>query len=257
MSSEGPPILDTKISSERLFTLTTGAETCESAAIGCLAVNTSTAADALSSAVIATVDCVSTAMRDVKAKAKVLCALRNKRLEWQLEEFAARQAGLEGFVRQLCVYSDASDLDAIEDSVKTAGQLLDEMDSLTAHSAALFACGSAIAVFAVSGMSHVQQCIDVVQSAVSHPEWLRRGEGHRVTIVCCDSHGDAVKRVSAKDVYVDFSDVTGWIVGDITAEDGTVSVSVTPSTESAQTVTAFITIDSAHFTIPLKVCRPV
>lgn len=244
---------DTTFALQVLPALTIEAET----SINRLALNTSAACDSFASAVGATLESILVIIKDARLKGKRLHASRDKRLEWQIEEFDAETGLLESYERQLgvCV-DDPIDASAIEQSLLSARQLLDGMDLLPSQSRAVSAGDSASAVCAITVMSHVQEGIDVVRSRVSCPQWFRCNEGASVTVACCDAFGDAVQILRPEDVHWSVSKAAiGWSAGASVVQGGAVSVRVSvggPGAVPACTLSALI--DRQTIDIPLQVC---
>lgn len=240
---------DTKIALDSFTRIQAASEGCS---LGRLALNTSTACDGLSSAVSATINRVTLqASKDVQEQAKRLCASRDKRFGWPCEEFDAAKAMLEGIDRQLCVGNvDCINCDAIDASLRTAGQLVEEAITLPSHSALLAVTGGVC----TSEMSHLQLDVDVGTSAVSHADRMKRGQGNIVTLSCRDAFGAPVRTVRAEDVTVGLTALaTGWSVDVEGVEEGVVAVRVTPGDEGELTVTLVVDVVNTRIQAPLQV----
>lgn len=225
------------------------AERCEGGTVGRLCLNTSAACDAIASAVSSVHDSSVLAKNEVRAKAFQLCALRDKRLEWQSEEFDASKALLEGWERQLsCLGGDRG---WYEDSMQAAERLLNEVCYFPTQSIAVFARDCPIVtVSEIVRMSYVQVGVDPVRCVVSHPPRFKRGEWNQISIACSDSCGEAVWNVRAEDVEL-CEAVSGWSVSAATVEGATVRVSVSPQAGKAAALA--LLIDTAYLQVPLQV----
>lgn len=233
--------------------LNLAAEGLDGSRLGRLVANTTAACDGANAAVGATINIVCASLRGVREKATRLCESRNKRLEWQYEEFDANMKLLEGLERQLCVVP-IDDLDAVEESLKSAGLLLDEVNLLPIQSRAVFAVGSA-APLVMGGMSHVQVGVDVSRCVVSSPQWLKRGAVASVHVTCCDAAGDAVRLIRSEDVCVSVSEAAlGWSASTSSVEDGCVCVSVGLAIEAVPSAVLLVELGSVCVEVPLKVC---
>lgn len=229
-----PPLHgDVSVGSQVLFTLREAAASCEGGALGRLALNTSAACDELNSTVIATIDGVSVAMRDVRAKVKRLQSSRDKRLEWLCDEFDANTALLESIARQLRAdVPDEADVDAIVASFETLTQLLSEGRRLPTRSSVVMA----LDVFTGGeALSRMQLGVDPARSTVSHPPFLKRNEGNVVVVTACDAAGDVVGTVREKDVCASFTGLgSGWTVRVEGVEYGTIHFNIAPGAEGSK-----------------------
>lgn len=227
---------------------------------GRLCLNTSAACDGFSSAVARTIDHVAGVVSDVRLKARRMAASRDKRLEWQCEELDGNKALLEGCERQLCTQSDQyCDLDGVDVSIRTAGQVLDEWNPLPAHPNVVALPAGAVSATVLpvaTQMSHLQLEIDSRCSIVSQPPCLRRGEPNVVTISCRDCAGDLVVSLTREDVSTRFiGAVKGWYVREVTVGDGVVHIDVRLDPASTQEVTLAVAVYGTRFDLPLQVCK--
>lgn len=256
MSDKQPHRADDSITliSGALAAQRTAADACEDS-FRRLAFNTSAACDGLLSAVSSVNDYVCKTVNDIRGKAKRMCAWRDKRLEWLWEELDGSQAQLEAWGRQLCVSGEVViDWESIEESTRTAELFLGGVDLHPASSTVIFA-REVSPVLAVAGMSHTQQCIDVIQSPVSHPRFFQRGERNSVGVVCRDAAGYAVRNLRVSDVRLRVNDEeAGWAVSEPTVEVGSLNVYVTPAKGASRTVALILDIDGVIIEIPLQVC---
>lgn len=240
--------------------LRTAAEGCEGDTVGRLSAATSATSDGLNSAVSTTIDAVLHTLSDARAKAKKQLASREKHLESQFEELNANKAVLVASERQLCVQSNGLlDLDAIEDSMNTAGRLSMEWDpspirtSVTTPGNGLLTRG-ARALSDLAGMSHMQMGVDAARSVVMHPSWLERGEVCKISVQCRDAIGDEVKGVRTDDVCVSFAEgAAGWSVSDVAVEGGALSMSVALTEDAVTQVALIVDISLCRIEITLQV----
>lgn len=258
--SEDSPVLHVddiiKTASYTLLSVVTSAERLEDDTIGRLAINTSAACDGIASSVRDTVTVVSDALRAVGLKAKSLCNLRDKRLEWQYDELDAIQAQLESVDRQLRAFIyESDDINVISESVRTTELLLAEFDAIPRQPSAVWALSACIAS-ALSVMSYIQLCVDCVRSGVSHARYLKRGEGNSVTIACRDACGEAVRTLATSDVRVSLSEpLISCNINRVSVDGGSVVVEVWISgADVPNLVTLLVDISGTAMQVPLQVC---